>query len=132
MKTEIDFLIENIERDLGNDDDLWMTPDEMGYAQKIDWSDIDGNDISDEEKIEYFLSKPEMYEVNDEGLVKLRPEEMWFDDGYNSEIAYKNRWRDYNEEDDDDDDKEEYNSEIAYKNRWRDYKEEDNDVEDDW
>lgn len=50
-----------------------MTPDEMGYAQKIDWSDRDGNDISDEEKIEYFLSKPEMYEVNDEGLVKLRP-----------------------------------------------------------
>lgn len=34
-------------------------------------------------------------------LSSFAPEEEWFDDGYNSEIAYKNRWRDYKEEDDD-------------------------------
>ena len=91
----------------------WMTPEGMGIAQKIDWSDDMGDDISDEEKMAYFQSRGDMYEVDMEnGLVRLKPEEDWFpsedmdedidDDmedwereGYNSEIAYQNRWRDY-------------------------------------
>lgn len=88
----------------------WMTPEEMGIAQKIDWSDDMGDEISDEEKMAYFQSKGDMYDVDMEnGLVRLKPEEDWFpedddlnDDkedwereGYNSEIAYQNRWRDY-------------------------------------
>ena len=91
----------------------WRTPREMGIVQKIDWSDDMGDDISDEDKMAYFQSKGDMYDVDMEnGLVRLKPEEDWFpsedqdddmdDDiedwereGYNSEIAYQNRWRDY-------------------------------------
>lgn len=59
----------------------WMTPEDMGIAQKMDWSDDDGNEIPDDQKLEYFKSRNDMYEVDDEnGLVRLRPEEDWFDD----------------------------------------------------
>ena len=58
----------------------WMTPEEMGIAQKMDWSDDDTDEISDEEKMEYFKSRPDMYEVDEEnGLVRLTPEEDWFE-----------------------------------------------------
>lgn len=91
------------------DENEWMTPEEMGIAQKMDWSDDMGDDISDDEKMAYFQSKSDMYDVDMEnGLVRLKPEDDWFpvddedDDmedwereGYNSEIAYQNRWRDY-------------------------------------
>ena len=73
----------------------WMSPKDMGVAQKMDWSDDEEN-----------------------GLVRLRPEEDWFDDddqedwereGYRNEIAYQNRWRDYTEpEEEMDDDEEDY------------------------
>lgn len=88
------------------DKNEWMTPEEMGIAQKMDWSDDMGDDISDDEKMAYFQSKSDMYDVDMEnGLVRLKPEDDWFDleddmedwerEGYNSEIAYQNRWRDY-------------------------------------
>lgn len=98
----------------------WMSPKDMGIAQKMDWSDDEGNEISDDQKLEYFKSRDDMYEVDEEnGLVRLRPEEDWFpeDDsqedwereGYRNEIAYQNRWRDYTEpEEDMDDDEEDY------------------------
>lgn len=89
-----------------SEENEWMTPEEMGIAQKMDWSDADGDEISDEEKMAYFQSKSDMYDVDMEnGLVRLKPEDDWFDseddmedwerEGYNSEIAYQNRWRDY-------------------------------------
>ena len=99
------------------DENEWMTPVEMGIAQKMDWSDDDVDEISDEEKMAYFQSRSDMYDVDMEnGLVRLRPESDWFGgeeenntedwekEGYNSEIAYQNRWRDYEPESDDDDD----------------------------
>ena len=98
----------------------WMTPEEMGIAQKMDWSDEDGNEISNEQKPAYFRSRDDMYEVDeDTGLVRLLPEEDWFptDDnqedwereGYRGEIAWQNRWRDYTEpEEEMDDDEEDY------------------------
>lgn len=62
----------------------WMTPEEMGIAQKIDWSDDMGDEISDEEKMAYFQSKSDMYDVDMEnGLVRLKPEDDWFDDDMN-------------------------------------------------
>ena len=96
----------------------WMSPKDMGIAQKMDWSDDEGNEISDEQKLEYFKSRDDMYEVDDEnGLVRLRPEEDWFEDdddqedwereGYRNEIAYQNRWRDYTEPEEEMDDAEE-------------------------
>lgn len=104
------------------DENGWMTPKEMGIAQKMDWSDDYGDEISDEEKMDYFQSKSDMYDVDmKKGLVRLKPEDEWFGDdeennmedwekeGYNSEIAYQNRWRDYEPEsyEDDDDDEDE-------------------------
>ena len=104
---------------LDTDENEWMTPVEMGIAQKMDWSDDDVDEISDEEKMAYFQSRSDMYDVDMEnGLVRLRPESDWFGsdeennmedwekEGYNSEIAYQNRWRDYEPESDDDDDDE--------------------------
>lgn len=105
------------EEDWSGEEDGWMTPEEMGIAQKIDWSDENGDDISDEKKMDYFRSKDQMYEVDEEeGKVRLKPEEDWLpsDD------------QDEDMDDDLDDDMEDweregYNSEIAYQNRWRDY-----------
>lgn len=90
------------------DKNEWMTPEEMGIAQKMDWSDDYGDEISHDEKMAYFQSKSDMYDVDmKNGLVRLKPEADWFGDeedddmedwereGYNSEMAYKNRWRDY-------------------------------------
>lgn len=108
-------ILENSEYTGSFEENEWMTPEEMGIAQKMDWSDDRGDDISDEQKLEYFKSRDDMYEVDEEnGLVRLRPEEEWFgndDDqdeqedwekeGYNSEIAWKNRWRDYQDDEDD-------------------------------
>lgn len=96
----------------------WMSPKDMGIAQKMDWSDDEGNEISDDQKLEYFKSRNDMYEVDEEnGLVRLRPEEDWFEDdddqedwereGYRNEIAYQNRWRDYTEPEEEMDDAEE-------------------------
>lgn len=65
----------------------WMTPEEMGIAQKMDWSDAEGNEISEEEKIEYFKSRPDMYEVNAEGLVRLLPEDCWFNSIRHEELC---------------------------------------------
>jgi hypothetical protein len=102
------------------EESVWMTPKNMGIAQKMDWSDDEGNEISDEQKLEYFKSRNDMYEVDEEnGLVRLTPEEEWFGDddnqedwereGYRNEIAYQNRWRDYTEpEEEMDDDEEDY------------------------
>ena len=102
-----------------DDSDGWMTPEDMGIAQKMDWSDDEGNEISDEQKLEYFKSRDDMYEVDEEnGLVRLKDEEDWFpeedDDqeewereGYRNEIAYQNRWRDYTEPEEEMDDAEE-------------------------
>lgn len=57
----------------------WMTPKEMGIAQKMDWSDEEGNEISDREKMRYFMSRDDLYEVDlENGLVRLLPEEDWF------------------------------------------------------
>lgn len=90
--------------------DGWMSPEDMGIAQKIDWADDNGNEISHDEKMAYFQDLSDKYEVdNEKDQVRLKPEEEWFpmdddmdDDmedwereGYNSEIAYQNRWRDY-------------------------------------
>lgn len=59
----------------------WMTPEDMGIAQKMDWSDDNGNEIPDDQKLEYFKSRDDMYEVDEEnGLVRLKPEEDWFGD----------------------------------------------------
>lgn len=97
----------------------WMTPKDMGIAQKMDWSDNDGNEIPDDQKLEYFRTRDDMYEVDEEnGLVRLKPEEDWFpeddDDqeewereGYRNEIAYQNRWRDYTDPEEEMDDAEE-------------------------
>lgn len=65
----------------------WITPEEMGIAQKMDWSDEEGNEISDEEKIKYFKSRPDMYEVNDVGLVRLLPEGCWFNSMLSEELC---------------------------------------------
>lgn len=107
---EAGYTPDNLDDDFMWDDEEeeseWMTPEEMGIAQKIDWSDADGDEISDDEKMAYFQSKSDMYDVDMEnGLVRLKPEDDWFDseddmedwerEGYNSEIAYQNRWRDY-------------------------------------
>jgi hypothetical protein len=107
---DITYTPDNLDDDFMLDDEEeeseWMTPEEMGIAQKIDWSDDMGDDISDDEKMAYFQSKSDMYDVDMEnGLVRLKPEDDWFDseddmedwerEGYNSEIAYQNRWRDY-------------------------------------
>lgn len=105
-------ILENSEYTNSFEENEWMTPEEMGIAQKMDWSDNEGNEISNDQKLEYFKSRDDMYEVDEEnGLVRLRPEEEWFDDdddqeewereGYNSEIAWKNRWRDYGDDEDD-------------------------------
>ena len=62
-----------------DESDGWMTPEDMGIAQKMDWSDDEGNEISDDEKLEYFKFRDDMYEVDEEnGLVRLKPEEDWF------------------------------------------------------
>lgn len=62
-----------------NDKNEWMTPKEMGIAQKIDWSDDYGDEISDKEKMAYFRSLSDMYEVDmKNGLVRLKPEAEWF------------------------------------------------------
>lgn len=59
----------------------WMTPKDMGIVQKMDWSDDNGNEIPDDQKLEYFKSRNDMYEVDEEnGLVRLKPEEDWFGD----------------------------------------------------
>ena len=65
----------------------WITPTAMGIAQKMDWSDAEGNEISDEEKIKYFKSRPDMYEVNDAGLVRLLPEDCWFNSTLHEELC---------------------------------------------
>lgn len=102
-----------------DESDGWMTLEEMGIAQKMDWLDDDGNEIPDDQKLEYFKSRDDMYEVDEEnGLVRLKPEEDWFpedDDeqedwekeGYRNEIAYQNRWRDYTDPEGEMDDAEE-------------------------
>lgn len=76
-------LIESVEPS----EDVWMTPEEMGIAQKMDWLDVDGNEISEEEKIEYFKSRPDMYEVNAAGLVRLRHEDYWFNSMLDEELC---------------------------------------------
>ena len=54
----------------------WMTPKDMGIAQKMDWSDDDGNEIPDDQKLEYFKSRNDMYEVDEEnGLEASEREE---------------------------------------------------------
>ena len=80
---------EDYQWDLGpeeSEESEWMSPEEMGIAQKMDWSDDEGNEISDEQKLEYFKSRDDMYEVDEEnGLVRLKPEDDWFpaDDPWN-------------------------------------------------
>lgn len=74
-----DKLDDNFMRKDEEEENKWMTPKEMGIAQKMDWSDDYGDEISDDEKMEYFRSLSDMYEVDmKNGLVRLKPEAEWF------------------------------------------------------
>ena len=85
--------------DEDSEESEWMSPKDMGIAQKMDWSDDEGNEISDGQKLEYFKSRPDMYEVDDEnGLVRLRAEEDWFPEDSNLDLGL-GREEDSEEED---------------------------------